>query len=67
MLYVMQIVGSLLLALAAATALPAHAISSEAVASMATSKLPGPAPAQREMHALQTDTLLMHDVHVTES
>ena len=40
-LQAVQLVGSLLLAVAAAATLPAHAISSEAVASMAASKLPG--------------------------
>ena len=40
----MQVASALLLALTALSAAPAHAISSEAVASMAASKLPG------EMH-----------------
>ncbi len=39
----MQVAVSLLAAPAAAWALPAHAISSEAVATMAASKLPGDA------------------------
>ena len=49
-----QLVGSLLLAVAATATLPAHAISSEAVASMAASKLPG----MRLLHCIK-----QHDVN----
>jgi len=53
----MQVATTLLVALTALSATPAHAISSEAVASMAASKLPGEMHCGNVAHGLNAAVL----------